>query len=229
MSQYDLIHYSNILNHIVTWIFIMTIQKIVQQRDITRLFHFTHSDNLSSILENGLISRSELDNADAIYDFNDQSRIDGHLDAISLSISFPNSKMFYKYRCSKPGNWVILEIDPSILWTKNCAFYPTNAASNNVRFNDFELMKGVHAFNNLFLDNIFGIQRDKWISDKYPTDVQAEVLVFEKIAPQFIISTFHANKESAVHFKRLHPQTKQRYYANLNGKTLYSQRDYFLG
>lgn len=39
----------------------MTIQEIVQQRNITKLFHFTHSDNLSSIIENGLLSRSDLD------------------------------------------------------------------------------------------------------------------------------------------------------------------------
>ncbi|EFO1153480.1 DUF4433 domain-containing protein, partial [Escherichia coli] len=39
----------------------MTIQEIIQQRNIRSLFHFTHSDNLTSILDNGLMSRSELD------------------------------------------------------------------------------------------------------------------------------------------------------------------------
>lgn len=89
----------------------MTIQEIVQQRNITKLFHFTHSDNLASIIESGLLSRSDLDAEGDDYSFNDSERIDGHLDAICLSVSFPNAKMFYKCRMLKPGNWVILEID----------------------------------------------------------------------------------------------------------------------
>ena len=209
----------------------MTIQEVVKQRNINRLFHFTHSDNLSSILENGLLSRSELDDEtnEYNYHFNDEDRIDGHLDGICLSISFPNAKMFWKYRSLKPGDWVILEINPSILWTKNCAFYPTNAASNNVRFNELELIKGDAAFSALFSDEVFGIQRDVNLPAEYTTDVQAEVMVFEKIDPLYIVNTFHSNKQSAEHFKGLHPQTNQRYYANLNGRTLYSQRHYYLG
>lgn len=209
----------------------MTIQELIQEREITRLFHFTHSDNLSSILENGLLSRSELDEEGNkyTYDFNDEFRIDGHPDAICLSISFPNARMFWRYRKLKPGNWVLVEIDPSILWTKDCAFYPTNAASNNVRFKDLDLMKGCEAFRALFLDEVFGIQRDVNLPAKYTTDVQAEVLVFEKIDPEYIVNTFHPNRESAQHFKNLYPQTNQRYYANLTGRTLYSQRQYYLG
>lgn len=209
----------------------MTIQEVLQEREITKLFHFTHSDNLSSILENGLLSRLELDEEanEYNYDFNDQDRIDGHPDAICLSISFPNARMFWKYRSLKSGNWVLLELDPSILWTKDCAFYPTNAASNNVRFNDLALMKGREAFSALFLDEVFGIQRDANLPAKYTTDVQAEVLVFEKIDPEYIVNTFHPNRESAQHFKNLYPQTNQSYYANLNGRTLYSQRQYYLG
>lgn len=209
----------------------MTIQEIVRQRDITRLFHFTHSDNLSSILENGLLSRSELDdeNNGYDYDYNDEDRIDGHPNAICLSISYPNARMFWKYRNLKPGDWVILEIEPSILWTKNCAFYPTNAASNNVRFEELGSMKGSHALSALFSDEVFGIQRDEGLADKYTTDVQAEVLVFESIDPNYIVNTFHPNRESAEHFKRLYPQTNHRYYANLNRGTLFSQRNYFLG
>lgn len=209
----------------------MTIQEVIKQRNITRLFHFTHSDNLSSILENGLLARSELDDEDKNYNytFNDTDRIDGHMDAICLSISFPNARMFWKYRALKAGDWVILGIDPSILWAKNCAFYPTNAASNNIRFKDLELMKGCEAFNDLFADEVFGIQRDVNLPTEYTTDVQAEVMIFEKIEPEYIIYTLHPNEESSQKFKNLYPKTEQRYYANINGKTLYSQRHYFLG
>lgn len=70
----------------------MTIQEIIQQRNIRSLFHFTHSDNLTSILDNGLMSRSELDNENNEYNYNDEERIDGHPDAICLSVSYPNAK-----------------------------------------------------------------------------------------------------------------------------------------
>ncbi|MBS6212229.1 MAG: DUF4433 domain-containing protein, partial [Proteus hauseri] len=60
----------------------MSIQEIVQQRNITRLFHFTHRNNLSSIINNGLMSREALNNMNTGYRHNDDLRIDGHLDAI---------------------------------------------------------------------------------------------------------------------------------------------------
>lgn len=208
----------------------MTIEELVHQRNITRLFHFTHSDNLSSILENGLLSRTVLDDDENIdYVYNDDIRIDGHKDAICLSVSFPNSRMFYKYRRLRAGDWVILEIHPSVLWDKECVFYPTNAASNNVRLTDIENLKGSEAFSNLFANDVFGTQRNCNLPAEYPTDVQAEVLVFENIEMSYIVNTYHSNKESAQHFKNQYPQTNQRYYANLNGKTFYSQRDFCLG
>ncbi|EOU9531550.1 DarT ssDNA thymidine ADP-ribosyltransferase family protein [Cronobacter dublinensis] len=207
----------------------MTVQDVTQQRNITRLFHFTHSDNLPSILENGLMSRTVLDEECGDYKYNDEVRVDGHLDAICLSISHPNSKMFFKYRKSKLGDWVILQIKPSVLWEKKCAFFPTNAASNNVRFNDLDLMKGPKALNCLFADDVFGTQRVRNLPLEYPTDVQAEVLVFDRIDPSYIVHTLHPNKESYDRIKEVYPRTQQRYYANLNGRTLYSQRDFYLG
>ncbi|WOY03687.1 DarT ssDNA thymidine ADP-ribosyltransferase family protein [Dickeya fangzhongdai] len=207
----------------------MTIQQIVQQRNITRLFHFTHRDNLSSIIEYGLIGRGVMDEHEIVYDHNDELRIDGHLDAICLSVSYPNAKMLFRYRQLKEGDWILLAIDPAVLWEKDCAFYPTNAASNNVRFNDLSSMKGVEAFNSMFDGNVFSESRSNTLSSEYTTDVQAEVLVFNEIEPSYILNVYHPNKASAAYFKELHPTIKHRYYANLNGRTLYSQRHYFLG
>lgn len=207
----------------------MTIQQVVQQRNITRLFHFTHSENLSSILHHGLISRETLEDGEFAYGYNDEMRIDGHLNAICLSVSYPNAKMLYKYRQSKGGDWILLAIDPSVLWQKDCAFYPTNAASNNVRFNELNLMKSVESFEAIFSNNLFSQERPHDLSSEYSTDVQAEVLVFDIIEPAYILNIYHPNKESANNFYRLHPTMNHRYYANLNGRTLYSQRHFYLG
>lgn len=205
----------------------MSIQEIVQQRNITRLFHFTHRNNLSSIINNGLMSREALNNMNTGYRHNDNLRIDGHLDAICLSVSYPNSRMFYRYRCSSPNDWVLLALSPAILWDKDCAFYPTNAASNMVRFNDASLMKNPESFNAMFNDT-FSQERNSILPSEYPTDVQAEVLVFDPIETSYFLNVYHPNQDSALYFDNLHPTIEHRYYANLSGKTLYSHRDYFL-
>ncbi|MEW5121010.1 DarT ssDNA thymidine ADP-ribosyltransferase family protein [Citrobacter freundii] len=207
----------------------MTIQQIVQHRNITRLLHFTHADNLSSIITNGLVSRQYLDAQDMNYELNDELRLEGHLDATCLSISFPNSLMFYKYRNLKPGDWVILAIDPSVLWIKNCAFYPTNAASSTVRSNEIADMQGPSALNAMFAETVGSITRDQSLNDKYTTDVQAEVLVFDKIEPSYILKVIHPNRTSFERFDDLHPEVEHRYYASTSGRTLYSQRSYVLG
>ncbi|ELA4711062.1 DUF4433 domain-containing protein, partial [Escherichia coli] len=202
---------------------------IVQCRDITELYHFTHADNLSSIIANGLVSRQYLDIRNINYELNDELRLEGHLDATCLSISFPNYRMFFKYRNLKPGDWIILVIDPSVLWIKSCAFYPTNAASGSVRSNAIADMQGEDALNAMFGETIGSITREQSLNDKYPTDVQAEVLVFDEIEPSYILKVIHPNRMSSERFYNLHPDVKHRYYASTSGPTLYSQRSFFLG
>ncbi|WNK22483.1 DarT ssDNA thymidine ADP-ribosyltransferase family protein [Providencia hangzhouensis] len=206
----------------------MTLQKIVQERNITKLFHFTHSDNLSSIIQRGLKSKKELDDEKIAHNHNDDKRLDGHTNAICLSISYPNAKMFYKYRQEKQGDWILLEISPTILWDKDCAFYPTNAASNNVRMNKVSLMQGVSAFNAMFEDSIFAIERCSTLPTEFTTDVQAEVLVFDRIEASYIQKVIHPNEASATRFRCL-DTTLQHDHCDPNTKTFYSQRDYFLG
>ena len=105
---------------------------------IETLVHFTHVQNLKSILQYGLIGRSQLKEMSLEFKYNDQVRLEGQRKAICLSISFPNYKMFYKYRCanSPDSNWVVLFLKSSILWELNCKFYMENAASNNARNSD---------------------------------------------------------------------------------------------
>lgn len=76
------------------------IKKIIEDRKIPALTHFTSLSNLESILENGLYSRDKVDES---VEVNDEMRLDGRKNTISTSIGFPNSKMFYKYRNQKGG------------------------------------------------------------------------------------------------------------------------------
>jgi len=68
------------------------IRKICEERNITELVHFTHIDNLISILDKGLMTVEELEESGVNYKKSDHQRLDGQKDAVSLSISFP-SKM----------------------------------------------------------------------------------------------------------------------------------------
>lgn len=207
----------------------MTIQQEVEIRGITRVLHFTHIDNLPFILDKGILTRDSLTEPPA--KFNDDIRLDGHLDATCLSISFPNSKMFYKYRMNRPGDWVILSLDPRILWEKNCSFYKCNAASASVSSLDPATLTGLEAFNEMFYETPEPNTRESNnLKPRHTTDVQAEVLVFSDIDVSYINSVFYTNKKSADDHCGLAQNIKHQYYATITGSgaTLFSQRDYCL-
>lgn len=164
------------------------LKEFVLGRKIDYLVHFTRVENLRSILSRGLRTRENIitNGIDSV--FNDEHRLDGQEDSISCSIAFPNYKMFYRLQAENPhAEWVVLLLDPSLLWEKDCAFSVTNAASSGVSRIPIDERKGVKALNPLF-NNIDGKtpRRLLGIPEKYPTDPQAEVLVLEDIGVKYI-------------------------------------------
>jgi hypothetical protein len=123
------------------------IQRICIERKIETLVHFTRSQNLSSILQRGLLGRRVVENQSYAIcpQYNDSYRLDGYKEAICLSISFPNYQMFYRYSNSDRQNWVILLLEASLLWNLDCAFCQENAASNNVTTIPIEIRKNPDA------------------------------------------------------------------------------------
>jgi hypothetical protein len=111
------------------------IKGFVDERNIIRLIHFTRYENLESILTNGLITRDGLNGFNHTVYVNDSLRLDGHTNSISLSLSFPNHRMFYKYRMgSEAQGWVVLAISPEVLWDYECAFCKHNAFIVELRY-----------------------------------------------------------------------------------------------
>jgi hypothetical protein len=103
-------------------------QEAVQRR-IPYLVHFTQVRNLPSIVTHGLLSREDLltHGLDAFVSASD--RLDEKDEAISVSISAINLEMFKAKQAAWGGSaWVILLLDPSILWTHSCRFLSRNAA-----------------------------------------------------------------------------------------------------
>ena len=157
--------------------------KILRDRKIKYLVHFTPMLNLKSIIENGFVSRRILDTFDVDYQHSDSLRLDGKLDFISTSISFPNYKMFYlKRKENERISWAVLSIDSSILIDKiDTEFYRTNCASSNTskcRYNPCS--------NEALLDMFYYSNREPNLPINYTTDPQAEAMIKYSIDKSFI-------------------------------------------
>jgi len=187
------------------------IQAIVTARNIPYLVHFTHVDNLSSILNNGFYPQSrKTELSGGIAHINDELRLDNKKDHTSFSIAFPNSKMFFRVRNTFGGDWAILLINNKILWEKECLFYQTNAASNSVRFNSTDEHKGSNALSRMFLSSD-ECPRESFLLDYDPTDDQAEVMIPGVIESSYIDSIVFDNKDIAnEHYNRI--EDKKVYY-----------------
>lgn len=161
----------------------MNIKEFIEEKGIKSLYHFTKSENLYNILKYGLLSRATLDNNEIDYDYNDEKRLENKLNAICTSISFPNYKMFYKYRQEEPNSeWCVIELDPSILYEKNCLFCISNAASKSETNRNDLCKTGLNGLKLLF--DADGRSVD--LASKFTTNPQAEVLVLGNIEQKYI-------------------------------------------
>jgi hypothetical protein len=153
------------------------------------LLHFTRAPNLPSIMAHGLYPIGRANEIDAVPAINDQLRLDGHRSGTSVSIAFPNSQMFYKYRREcESVEWAVLILHPAALWTKECAFCRHNAADARISNLPLPILKTPHAFVGMY-DEIEGhtSREEQRLKAFDPTDVQAEVLVFDIIEPRYIL------------------------------------------
>ena len=181
-------------------------------KNIDAIYHFTHKSNLSSILEYGILTRTNLNNMNLRYAFNDQMRLDGVLDSISLSFSHPNFKMFYKYRKqTSDDDWVVLKISPSLIYGKEqqtsnriehldylnkAVFCNTNAASNKMRNLSIEERMTCNAFLDMF---------ESPIGRSLPTytyDNQAEILYLGNIPVDFIEEIYTNHQDESLNWVR---------------------------
>lgn len=186
-----------------------SMKDVVRRRRIKGLIHFTRIENLGTIARDGLLSRAEVERRKMVVTRNDDLRLDLRLDHISLSISWPNWQLFYRFRMQSgmgERHWCILVIDPSVLWTLPCIFTTENAASSAESHSRDSERATVQAFERLFTDE--GAQRLRLtrdqlaLEDHFPTNHQAEVLVkcqvpFDRI--RRIVVADEAGKQLAMH------------------------------
>lgn len=164
-----------------------TLFDAIELRQIPYLVHFTRLENLAGILERGILPVSMLGN-DIVR--NDEIRLDRYPEASSLSISFPNYQMLYRYRCLAPeANWAIVLLSVEVLINIPCLFFPSNAANGkfrNLDNNALDGMMGTAGFNDIFEDSPSGCREDRGLPDRFTTDPQAEVLAFKPVPPTLV-------------------------------------------
>ncbi len=177
--------------------------------NLSYFVHFTDEDNLDSILANGILSRKEIEKRGIASKTNDEMRLDGALDYISISITHPNDivlKNFINkgsikkpiYICLDPfsvlsryGLWDIIFCD------KNAAASACEKGNSWLDFeNIFAPSKEYQTTTNFFNYNRQG-------KEKYePTDPQAEILIQYCIPKNAIAFILDSNGECIFERKR---------------------------
>lgn len=202
------------------------IQAHVTALQVPYLLHFTRAVNLPSIMAHGLYPIGRAREIGAAPQINDQLRLDGHRNSTSVSIGFPNCQMLYKYRMADPGvDWAILVLYSSILWAKTCAYCRHNAADGRISSQPLPSLMTPEAFAGMFQE-IEGLasREEQRLKPFDPTDVQAEVLVFDVIEPQYVAGVIF-DKASARDGYLPHLGAKK-IYIHANNKGMFANRKY---
>ncbi len=170
------------------------IRREVEKRRISRLCHFTQARKLPYILGNpeGVLSTKLLmEQSPDVANYNDPHRLDGYLDYVCCSVEYPNSWYLNRVKKQDPvfQDWVILFIDPSLVWREGTSFCPRNAAASFGR----HVVSGYSGFLSLFRPLSrgaygFTYRRAERMLECCPTDGQAEVLVHRNVPRNKILA-----------------------------------------
>jgi hypothetical protein len=133
--------------------------------------------------------------------------------------------MFYKCRQVKEGEWAVLLLGPSVLWKMDCAFCKHNAADSRIASQPLEVLKREGAFRDMFAE-IEGMRSrtEQRLRSYDPTDIQAEVLVFEAIPPEQIAEVAFQTKQSRDIYRKI--IGGRRDHVHGNNKGLFASRSY---
>jgi hypothetical protein len=212
MKTYEIGNYSNVGDK-------DDIKAFCKERGINELIHFTKIQNVRSILDIGLNSKDYNCEIAKKHKINDRERFDYRTHMISLSISYPNCKMFYRNRMNdRKQKWAVLRLSPSILWELDCLFCPTNAANNTISSSSDKALSGSRALQQMFNNKTENLRACD------PTDSQAEVLVNSHIPTKYIESVLVETEDEGLLDIGFNININSRYFHNRD----FALRCYFL-
>lgn len=181
------------------------IRSAAQHRDIRFLLHFTLTRNLPNIVQHGILPRELLYPAEFTAYAGAQHRLDANDKAVSFSISGASQNIFSaKSRDSKQAEWVMLFIEPSILWTHNCRFCYRNAATREMR-DHRGYLGGPWALEQMFSDEMAparfkgqSYRAETGIPWFLPTDPDAEAQIIGSVSADHIIGAWTCRNDHAM-------------------------------
>lgn len=172
------------------------IKDFLDSRDIKYLVHFTSGDNINSIKKYGLLSVEELRKRGINYSSNDENRLDGKLDYISLSVSTFNKRLLRSYiSTGRIHDVKAIYISASLLYEEidtDRIYCDRNAAASSCKkgstLRDFGNM---FAYELSYTTTSSGEQiynRESCDRKTYePTDNQAEILFRYNVPAKYIV------------------------------------------
>ena len=179
---------------------------LAKLRSIKFFVHFTKIDNLPSIAKFGLLTRKNLDEKSFKYFFNDDARNDNVTNSLSLSVTFPNYKMFYKYCRETLNDWAIILLDAEkTLADIPCAFNYTNASSNVLKRMPKEKRMTVDAFQKMFYEPADSSRKTRNLNANESTDPQAEILCLGDIPLKYFAGIVFKTSARAKENQKLFP------------------------
>ena len=176
---------------------IQSARDIITIRGITKLIHVTAKENIPSIYELGLISKTTLMNQNKEFHQNDYLRLDNHLDSICLSVSEPNNYLFREFSKRNPGvEYHVIEIDPKIL-------YELKSENKDVRriYSDYNAASRYSKTSELDMEIMFQdrirrkakVHTRQGLQTHQPTSAQAEILFFNAIPLTYVLDIYPVN------------------------------------
>lgn len=162
--------------------------KIIKTRNIEHLVHFTNAKNIQSIMLNGIVPVKFHDELGIKSYINDYLRSDELTEATSLSVEFPNYKMFYKLRTENPyEDWAIIFVSSKVLLNKLCLFCYDNASNPEIKSISPEKRTSKQMFSKMFEDLEEYPSRKKTKLKRYfTTSPQAEILISGIVEVEYI-------------------------------------------
>jgi hypothetical protein len=176
------------------------IARVVQDRGIQDVLHFTRLENLPSILEHGLRPRSELE--EGYFKPSDADRLDENYEAVSVSISCFYPDMFAAKRHRSGGApWAVLVLHADVLWNYHCSFYRRGVPTNVMKY-DHSKKYGGFALEEMFEDAYMSQDKTSFraqhaLPQSWPTFSDAEVQVRGVIDPSYIKGVWIETHDSA--------------------------------